>query len=99
MAPDVVVVLAVPLVNVAFPDADKVVMVVFAATREPAVDKLPAVTCPATPRPPERTSDPELVVVLAVALVKVVIPPTDKVPVSVAFPELSMLVVKLFVVI
>jgi len=93
-APVPVVVLAVPLVKVVFPDAVKVPVIVVAPEASvPAVERFPAVTCPATPTPPETTRAPVLVVVLAVAFDRVVIPLAERVPEMVWFPDASVVTV------
>jgi len=64
IAPVFVVVLAVPLVNVVFPEVDRVpVMMVLPLERVPVVATFPAVTCPVTPRPPAIVKAPDAVVV------------------------------------
>jgi len=84
----VVVVLAVPLVKLATPDAVKVVVVVAVALSVP-VTVFPEVTCPATPTPPDTVRAPVAVVVLAVAFVSDVMPEAESVPVMVVFVEAS----------
>jgi len=79
-APLLVVVLAVVLVSVVFPEAVKVEMIELPETSEPTV------ACPATPSPPDTLKAPVLVVVLAVVLVKFVSPLALSVPVMVVFP-------------
>jgi len=93
-APVPVVVLEVAFVSVVIPVADNVpVMVVFPETRVPVVERLPAVICPTTPRPPETVKAPDPVVVLTVVAVILVFPDAESVPVIVVFPELMLVAV------
>ena len=61
------------------------VIEVVEAVIEP-VDMDPLVICPATPRPPETTSEPVPIVVLGVVFERVVTPVALSVPVIVVFP-------------